>query len=241
MRALRLEPPTHNQCGRLKRRTRLTSAGGYARSIGDRGPWHPARCARHRPRERRLRDLLRGDLDRRRAVWGDLSRDAENIARFSKRDADAYVEFDRYFDRVAGLLKDLLFVVPPNVRMRDVARWVRTAGRIRSWTGRDVHELVRLFTMSAADFLDEWFEDDRVKGALATQAISDPKVFGLDAAPPAAFLALLAPRLRAHEPLAIALAAAVIAILALPFVPAGVPLLIVAVSVALYGALRATR
>jgi phytoene dehydrogenase-like protein len=72
---------------------------------------------------------------------------------------------------VAGLLKDLLYVVPPNVRIRDVARWVRTAGRIRSWTGRDVHEMVRLFTMSAADFLDEWFEDDRVKGALATQSV----------------------------------------------------------------------
>ena len=75
-------------------------------------------------------------------------------------------------------------------------------------------------------------------GALATQAISDPKVFGLDAAPPAAYLALLAPRLRAREPLAIALAAAVIAILALPFVPAGVPLLIVAVLVAVFGAFR---
>jgi len=72
-------------------------------------------------------------------LWGDVARDAENIARFSKRDADVYVEFDRYFDRVAGLLKDLLFVVPPNVRMREVARWVRTAGRIRSWTGRDAH------------------------------------------------------------------------------------------------------
>jgi phytoene dehydrogenase-like protein len=104
-------------------------------------------------------------------LWGDVSRDAENIARFSKKDGDAYVEFDRSFDRIAGLLKDLLFVVPPNVRIRDVARWVRTAGRIRSWTGRDVHEMVRLFTMSAADFLDEWFEDDRVKGALATQAV----------------------------------------------------------------------
>ena len=104
-------------------------------------------------------------------LWGDLSRDAENIGRFSKKDADAYVEFDRSFDRVAGLLKDLLYVVPPNVRIRDVARWVRTAGRIRSWTGRDVHEMVRLFTMSAADFLDEWFEDERVKGALATQAV----------------------------------------------------------------------
>ncbi len=75
-------------------------------------------------------------------------------------------------------------------------------------------------------------------GALATQAISDPKVFGLDAAPPAAYLALLAPRLRAREPLAIALAAAVIAIIALPFVPAGVPLLMVAVLVALFGAFR---
>ncbi|MGH2659950.1 MAG: phytoene desaturase family protein [Actinomycetota bacterium] len=104
-------------------------------------------------------------------LWGDVGRDAESIARFSKKDADAYVEFDRYFERVARLLKDLLFVVPPNLRMRDLPRWVRTAGRVRRWTGRDVHEAVRLFTMSAADFLDEWFDDERVKGALATQAI----------------------------------------------------------------------
>ncbi len=104
-------------------------------------------------------------------LWGDVARDAENIARFSKKDADAYVEFDRYFDRAAGLLKDLLFVVPPNVRMRDVVSWVRTAGKVRKWTGRDVHEVIRLFTMSAADFLDEWFEDERVKGAMATQAV----------------------------------------------------------------------
>lgn len=104
-------------------------------------------------------------------LWGDVGRDAESIARFSKKDADAYVEFDRYFDRVARLLKDLLFVVAPNMRMRDLPRWVRTAGRLRRWTGRDVHEAVRLFTMSAADFLDEWFEDERVKGALATQAV----------------------------------------------------------------------
>ena len=44
-------------------------------------------------------------------------------------------------------------------------------------------------------------------GALATQALPDPKALGLDAAPPAAFLALLAPRLRAREPFAVALAA----------------------------------
>ena len=75
-------------------------------------------------------------------------------------------------------------------------------------------------------------------GALATHLVPDPKVLGLDAAPPAAFLALLAPRLRAREPMAIALAAAVVALACLPFVPAGIPLLIVAVLVALYGLLR---
>ena len=75
-------------------------------------------------------------------------------------------------------------------------------------------------------------------GALATHLVPDPKVLGLDAAPPAAFLALLAPRLRAREPMAIALAAGVVALMCLPFVPAGIPLLIVAVLVALYGLLR---
>jgi len=72
-------------------------------------------------------------------------------------------------------------------------------------------------------------------GALATHALPDPKVLGFDAAPPAAFLALLAPRLRAREPVAIALAAALVALVFLPFVPAGVPLLIVAVLVVVFG------
>jgi phytoene dehydrogenase-like protein len=104
-------------------------------------------------------------------LWGDVGRDAENIARLSKKDADAYVEFDRYFDRVGRLLKDLLFLVPPNLALRDLPRWIATGTRMRRWSGRDVAEAVRLFTMSAADFLDEWFEDERVKGAMATQSI----------------------------------------------------------------------
>ena len=104
-------------------------------------------------------------------LWGEAERDAAAIARFSRADSEAYLEFDRYFDRIAGLLKDLLFVVPPNLNIRELPKWAATAGRFRRWSGRDIHEVVRLFTMSAADFLDEWFEDERVKGALATQAI----------------------------------------------------------------------
>ncbi|HEV8564437.1 MAG TPA: NAD(P)/FAD-dependent oxidoreductase [Actinomycetota bacterium] len=104
-------------------------------------------------------------------LWGDVRRDARNIAKLSRRDADAYVEFDAYFERVAGLLKSLLFVVPPNLSLRDTPAWLTTLAKLWRWTGRDIAEIVRLFTMSAADFLDEWFEDERVKGAMATQAI----------------------------------------------------------------------
>jgi predicted branched-subunit amino acid permease len=78
-------------------------------------------------------------------------------------------------------------------------------------------------------------------GALATHLVPDPKVLGLDAAPPAAFLALLAPRLRAREPMAIALAAGLVTLVCLPFVPAGVPLLIVAVLVGVFGVVMARR
>jgi predicted branched-subunit amino acid permease len=78
-------------------------------------------------------------------------------------------------------------------------------------------------------------------GALATQVLPDPKALGLDAAPPAAFLALLAPRLRAREPLAIALAAGIVALICLPFVPAGIPLLIVALLVAAFGLRTKTK
>lgn len=104
-------------------------------------------------------------------LWGDGARDAEAIGRFNQADGEAYAAFDAYFERVAGLVKELLFVVPPNLRLAEVLGWLRTGARFRGWTGRDVHELIRLFTMSAADFLDEWFVDERVKGALATQAI----------------------------------------------------------------------
>jgi phytoene dehydrogenase-like protein len=104
-------------------------------------------------------------------LWGDVGRTADEIAKFSKGDADAYVEFDRYFDRLGTLLRDLLFVVPPNLSLRDTLSWLKLGARFRHWSGRDIAEVIRLFTLSGADFLEEWFEDERVKGAMATQAI----------------------------------------------------------------------
>src|SRR6266704_1010680 len=62
-------------------------------------------------------------------LWGDSRRDSENISKLSVHDADAYLEFDAYFDRVAGLLKDLLFVVPPTLSLRSLPSLAAIAPR----------------------------------------------------------------------------------------------------------------
>ena len=65
-------------------------------------------------------------------------------------------------------------------------------------------------------------------GVVGASFLSDPRMLGLDAAAPAAFIALLAPRLRDGETWAIALVAALIAVLTTPLVPPGIPVLIAA-------------
>ncbi len=74
-----------------------------------------------------------------------------------------------------------------------------------------------------------------VLGALLGDAMGDPRQWGLDGAAVAAFLGLLWPRLRTREPVAIAVVCALVTVLALPWVPAGVPILLAAAVAALWG------
>jgi predicted branched-subunit amino acid permease len=94
------------------------------------------------------------------------------------------------------------------------------SARLGFWaTGLSVYVLWNLATLA---------------GALGAWAVPDPRVLGLDAAAPAAFLALLAPQVRSRRPLAVGVLAAAIALIAAPFVPPGVPVLL-AGSAALLG------
>jgi predicted branched-subunit amino acid permease len=72
-------------------------------------------------------------------------------------------------------------------------------------------------------------------GALGAHAIADPKALGLDAAAPAAFLALLAPQLRDRNTWAPCAAAVVLALLLTPVLPAGAPILVAAALIVLVG------
>jgi predicted branched-subunit amino acid permease len=72
-------------------------------------------------------------------------------------------------------------------------------------------------------------------GGLGAEALSDPTTLGLDAAAPAAFLALLAPRLHAREPWVVALLAALVALVATPFLSDGLPVLCAALVAVIAG------
>ena len=65
-------------------------------------------------------------------------------------------------------------------------------------------------------------------GALLGDVVGDPRRWGLDGAAVAAFVGLLWPRLRGREPVAIAVVCALATVLALPWLPAGVPILLAA-------------
>ncbi|WP_285728196.1 AzlC family ABC transporter permease [Psychromicrobium xiongbiense] len=72
-------------------------------------------------------------------------------------------------------------------------------------------------------------------GALAGNALGDPRQWGLDGAAVAAFLALLWPRLKGREPVAIAVACALVTVLTVPALPPGVPILVAALAAAVLG------
>jgi phytoene dehydrogenase-like protein len=108
------------------------------------------------------------------ADWPDHDLTREEIARHSVRDADAYGEYTSTMRRIALAIKPLLEITPPNPASdapRDRAAMAQIAERLRSMPARDFHVLSRLLTTSAADFLDEHFEGQALKGTRCTSGI----------------------------------------------------------------------
>lgn len=80
-----------------------------------------------------------------------------------------------------------------------------------------------------------------VIGALLGDFIAEPEALGLDGAVVAAFLGLLWPRLRSREPWALAVLAALVTTLAMPWVASGVPILIAAAVAVVWGLISARQ
>src|SRR5207237_2906684 len=91
----------------------------------------------------------------------DSSKNREEIAKFSKKDADAMERWDAWLQGLADVLGPLLMVPPPKLgsrRMADLIDEVKLAWRVRGVDVRTVGDITRLMTMSITDLLADWFE-----------------------------------------------------------------------------------
>ena len=98
-----------------------------------------------------------------------IAKTQEHFARFSKKDAAIYPEFDRYLGESVAIVRKLLLETPPDPSCRDWKAFRQTAGFLWKYRkiGGKLFRLIDLMTMSADDYLSEWFESTQVKAVLA--------------------------------------------------------------------------
>jgi phytoene dehydrogenase-like protein len=107
-------------------------------------------------------------------MWQDRARTLAEIAKFSTRDAEAYPAYEDQLERLSQVVEELLLTIPPQFPPQgigDAIEYLKLAGRLRGLNTKDIVALVKIFTQSAAEFLDEWFESEQVKVTLATDGV----------------------------------------------------------------------
>ncbi len=99
----------------------------------------------------------------------EMARTQASFARFSKADAEIYPAFDAYLMDAARIVRRLLLETPPDPSCRSFRAFRQSAAFLWKYRriGRKLFRLIDLMTMSADDYLSEWFESTHVKAVLA--------------------------------------------------------------------------
>jgi phytoene dehydrogenase-like protein len=109
-------------------------------------------------------------------LWrmNDHARTRREIARHSRVDAEAYDEYGRAMVDMGRFVKPILTMLPPDptsLHPRDLRKLLFLVERFRGLSPHDRYNLVQLMTMSAVDFLDQWFETDVLKATMSASGI----------------------------------------------------------------------
>src|SRR5437660_4084459 len=109
-------------------------------------------------------------------LWrvNDHGKTRREIARHSKVDAEAYEEFGKAMQAMCRFVKPILAMVPPDpttLNPRELMKLVFLGRRFQDMPSEDKYNQVQLMTMSAADFLDQWFETDVLKATMSASGI----------------------------------------------------------------------
>ena len=109
-------------------------------------------------------------------LWrmNDHGRTVREIRRHSRVDAEAYEEFSKMMTPMCRFVKPILSMIPPDpttLRPKDLRQLHFLMQRFRDLSSDERYTLIQLMTMSAADFLDQWFETDVLKATMSASGI----------------------------------------------------------------------
>src|SRR5882762_10278539 len=109
-------------------------------------------------------------------LWrvNDHGRTVRELRRWSKTDAEAYEEYGQLMVEMARFIKPILAITPPDLTSLDPRPLMPLASLARAFQQlpeRQQAVFIQLMTMSAADFLDQWFETDPLKATMAASGI----------------------------------------------------------------------
>lgn len=107
-------------------------------------------------------------------LWDDHDETRREIYRHSPSDAEAYDEFGLLMVHMARAVRPILGMAPPDISalsLGDLRSLLRLGGHMRDLGEKRFHALFKLMTASAADYLDEWFESQALKGVKSASGI----------------------------------------------------------------------
>jgi phytoene dehydrogenase-like protein len=109
-------------------------------------------------------------------LWrvNDHGKTHREIARHSRVDAEAYDEFGKAMQAMCRFVKPILSMVPPDpntLNPRELMKLLFIGRRFQGMSSYDKYNQVQLMTMSAIDFLDQWFETDVLKATMSASGI----------------------------------------------------------------------
>ena len=109
-------------------------------------------------------------------LWrvNDHAKTRREIARHSRLDAEAYDEYGKAMIEMAHFVKPIMNMTPPDpasLNPKGLMELLTMGRRFQKLAAEDKYNQVQLMTMSAVDFLDQWFETDVLKATMSASGI----------------------------------------------------------------------
>jgi phytoene dehydrogenase-like protein len=106
-------------------------------------------------------------------VGGGIEATQREVARFSRRDAEMLPEYYQRLDAVADVLRALLLETPPNAGggIAELLPAWKSARALRRLPVAAQRDVLDLFTISAAEWLDRWFESEPIKACFGFDSV----------------------------------------------------------------------